>query len=197
MRGRTKWWGLWAWVAVGMVVAALATLASSSWAAPAQQPSRQQSVPPFKTADKETVDAGDQLVFEVRFRNELQLTNAVVTDDVDPYLRIDDVTVTPTPDDLDVSGQSVTVKYDPLPAGTWVTIRIECTVRDTVPAGRVMVNEATLTADDPVLEEVTPEVTVTVLGAPFVPEAGSILLLSSGLAALAGYAGVRWRARSS
>ncbi len=197
MTGRTKWWGLWASVALGMVVVALATFNSSSWAAPAQEPSRQQSVPPFKTADKTTVDAGDKLVYEVRFRNELQLTNAVITDDVDPYLRIDDVTVTPSPNDLDASGQTVTVTYNTLVAGTWVTIRIECTVRDTVPAGREIVNEATLTADEPELEEVTPAITVMVREAPFVPEAGSILLLSSGLAALAGYAGVRWRARRS
>lgn len=198
MKGRRKWWGLWASVAIGMVVIALATFNSSSWAAPAHGPGRQQqSIPPFKTVDKATVYTGDELVFEVRFRNAETLTNAVVTDDVDPYLTIDNVTVTPTPDDLDVSGQTVIVTYNTLQDGTWVTIRIYCTVRSTAPAGAEVLNEATLRADDPELEEVTAVVRVTVLGAPFVPEAGTILLLSSGLAALAGYAGVRWRARSS
>ena len=180
-----------------MVVVGLATFNSNSWAAPAQEPGRQQSVPPFKTADKETVYTGDKLVFEIRFRNAETLTNAVITDDLDPYLWIDGVTVTPSPDDRDVSGQTVTVTYNSLPAGTWVTIRIYCTVRATAAAGSELVNEVTLTAEDPELEEVTARIRVTVLGAPFVPEAGSILLLGSGLAALAGYAGVRWRARSS
>jgi len=197
MKGRAKWWALWASVALGMVVVGLATFSSNSWAAPAQEPGRQQSVPPFKKADKATVSPGDSLVFEVRFRNAVTLTNAVITDDVDPYLRIDDVTVDPTPHDTDVTGQTVTVTYNSLPAGNWVTIRIYCTVRATGPGTWEIVNEATLTADAPVLEEVTPAITVTIVGPTFVPEAGSILLLGSGLAALAGYAGVRRRARSS
>jgi uncharacterized repeat protein (TIGR01451 family) len=197
MKGRTKRWVLVASVALGMMAVGLSSFSSNSWAAPAQAPGRQQSVPPFKTTDKATVSPGDSLIFEVRFRNELQLTNAVLTDDVDPLLRIDNVTVTPTPDGIDVSGQTVTVTYNTLDAGTWVTIRIYCTVRATGPGSWEILNEATLTADEPVLEEVTPAVTVTILGPPFVPEPGSMLLLGSGLAALAGYAGVRWRGRHS
>ncbi len=190
-------WSLFAFVGATLLVVALLSLGSSSWAAPAQEPGRQESVPPFKTANKTTVYTGDKLVFEIRFRNAETLTNAVITDDVDPYLRIDNVTVTPSPDDTDVSGQTVTVTYNSLPAGTWVTIRIYCTVMATAPAGWEIVNEATLTAEAPELEEVAARIRVEVLGAPFVPEPGSILLLGSGFAALAAYAGVRWRARCS
>ncbi|NIN66707.1 MAG: isopeptide-forming domain-containing fimbrial protein [Anaerolineae bacterium] len=197
MKGRTKRWGLVASVALGMVVAGVATFNSNAWAAPAQEPGRQESVPPFKTANKTTVYTGDKLVFEIRFRNAETLTNAVITDDVDPLLTIDDVTVSPKPDDKDVSGQTVTVTYNTLPAGTWVTIRIYCTVRATAPGGSELVNQATLTAEDPELEELTARIRVEVLGAPFVPEPASLLLLSSGFAALAAYGGVRWRARCS
>lgn len=196
MRGRTKWQGLLISVAIAMVVVELASFNSSSWAAPVQEPGQQQSVPPYKTVGKTTAYPGDKLVFEIRFINAKMLTNAVITDDFDPYLRVDDVTPTPSADHSDVSGQRVTVTYNWLPAGTSVTIRISCTVRDTAPAGWEVVNEATLAVEDPELEEVTPAITVTVLAAPFIPEPASILLLGGGLAALAGYAGLRWRARS-
>lgn len=194
MKRRTRRWPLLAAVAMAMVVMALVTFSSSSWATPAQKQARQQSVPPFKTSGKATVYPGAQLVFEVHFTNAEDLTNAVITDDLDPYLTIDNVTASPGADDVDVTGQTVTVTYNSLVAGTTVTITIYCTVRDTAPVGWEIVNAATLTVEDPDLEEVTPEITVTV-EPPFVPETGSMLLLTSGLAGVAGYAALRWRAR--
>jgi hypothetical protein len=75
-------------------------------------------------------------------------------------------------------------------AGTKVTIRITCTVRDTVPGKYEIVNTAVLVVERPALE-FRPRRTVEV-EEEFVPEAGTLLLLGSGLAGLASYAGLRW-----
>lgn len=80
-----------------------------------------------------------------------------------------------------------------VPAGTKVTIRIPGTVRETAPGGHEIVNFAVLVVEDPSLIY-RPCRTVEVQE-EFVPEAGSLLLLSSGLRGLATYAGKRRRMR--
>lgn len=86
-----------------------------------------------------------------------------------------------------------TVDVGDVPAGTEVTIRIQCTVRETVTGGYEIVNFAVLVVEDPSLAH-RPRRT-TEVEEEFVPEEGSLLLLASGLAGLATYAGKRWRFR--
>jgi fimbrial isopeptide formation D2 family protein len=189
MRERKKRWGFVVLMSTVLVLVGLLSLTSTAWATSAQRHSEQQSVPPVKTADKTTVTGGEELVFEITFTaGPGTWYNVVVTDDIDPYLRIDAVTTSQgTPN---WAGQLVTVDVGNVTAGTTVTINIRCTVRDTVPGGYEIVNTAVLVVERPELVY-RPSKTVEV-EEEFVPEAGSLLLLGSGLMGLAGYAGMRW-----
>ena len=186
-----------AFVGVTLAVAALLSATPSAWATPAHRARGQQTVtiPPVKSSDKVVVSPGDTLVFEILVANPASAsdtwTGAVVTDDVDSNLRIDNVTTTQGTGGW--TGQTVTVNIGNIPPGTTVTIRIYVTVRDTAPTGYEVVNRAYLTHSGYPARGSTP-VTVMVQ-AVFVPEVGSLLLLGSGLAGLAGYAGMSWRAR--
>jgi len=189
VRERKKRWGFVVLVSTALVLVGLLSLTSTAWATPAQKHAQQQSVPPVKTSDKTTVVGGEELVFEITFTAGPDTWyNVVVTDDLDPYLRIDSVWT--SQGTASWSGQLVTVDVGNVTAGTKVTIRITCTVRDTVPGGYRIVNTAVLVVEDPALEY-RPRRTVDV-EEEFVPEAGTLLLLGSGLAGLASYAGMRW-----
>ena len=188
-----------AFVGVTLAVAALLSATPSAWATPAQRTGAQETVtiPPVKTSDKAVVSPGDKLVFEILVANPASAsdtwTSAVVTDDVDSNLRIDNVTT--TQGSASWAGQMVTVNIGNIPPGTTVTIRIYVTVRDTAPAGYEVINRAYLSHSGYPARGSTP-VTVTVMvEEAFVPEMGSLLLLGSGLAGLAGFAGMSWRAR--
>jgi uncharacterized repeat protein (TIGR01451 family) len=186
-----------AFVGVTLAVAALLSATPSAWATPAQRARGQQTVtiPPVKSSDKVVVSPGDTLVFEILVANPASAsdtwTGAVVTDAVDSNLRIDNVTTTQGTGGW--TGQTVTVNIGNIPPGTTVTIRIYVTVRDTAPTGYEVVNRAYLSHSGYPPRGSTP-LTVAIQAA-FVPEAGSLLLLGSGLAGLAGFAGMSWRAR--
>jgi uncharacterized repeat protein (TIGR01451 family) len=189
MRERKKRWGFVVLMSTVVVLVGLLSLTSTAWATSAQRHAEQQSVPPVKTADKTTVIGGEELVFEITFTAGPETWyNVVVTDDIDPYLLIDAVTT--SQGTAGWAGQLVTVDVGNVTAGTTVTINIQCTVRDTVPGGYEIVNTAVLVVEDPELVY-RPSRTVEV-EEEFVPEAGSLLLLGSGLMGLAGYAGMRW-----
>ena len=186
-----------AFVGVTLAVAALLSATPSAWATPAQRARGQQTVtiPPVKSSDKAVVSPGDTLVFEILVANPASAsdtwTGAVVTDAVDSNLRIDNVTTTQGTGGW--AGQTVTVNIGNIPPGTTVTIRIYVTVRDTAPTGYEVVNRAYLSHSGYPPRGSTP-VTVMVEEL-FVPEAASLLLLGSGLAGVAGYAAMSWRAR--
>ncbi len=189
MRERKKRWGFVVLVSTALVVVGLLSLTSTAWATPTQEHAQQQSVPPVKTSSKTTVSPGEELVFEITFTAGPDTWyNVIVTDDLDPYLQI--VSVTTSQGTASWSGQLVTVDVGNVPAGEKVTIRIYCTVRDTVPGGYEIVNTAVLVVERPALE-FRPRRTINV-EEEFVPEAGTLLLLGSGLAGLASYAGARW-----
>lgn len=189
-RGRRG--GFLALLALGLVVAALLSLSSSAWATPDQGNARQQSVPPVKTADMTVVCPGENFVFEITFRaGPEDWYDVVVTDDLDPLLRIDSVWT--SHGTASVAGQLVTVDVGDLAAGETVRIRVNCTVRDGAPAGLRIDNAASVVVEDPALE-FDPSDYIEVCG-EFVPEPGSLLLLASGLTGLAGYGGLRWARR--
>lgn len=189
MRTREKRWGLLAFVTMALVIVALLSFSSSAWATPAQEHAQQQSVPPIKTADMTVVCPGEQFVFEITFRaGPLDWYGVVLTDDLDPALRIDSIWT--SQGTASYAGQLVTVDVGDVTAGTTVTVRITCTVRDTAPAGFRIDNTASVVVERPSLV-FDPSAYIVVCG-EFVPEPGSLLLLGSGLAGLAGYAATRW-----
>jgi hypothetical protein len=195
MRTREKRWGLLAFVAVALVIVALLSLSSSAWATPAQEHAQQQSVPPIKEANMTVVCPGEDFVFEITFRaGPEDWYGVVVTDDLDPAVRIDSVWVSLAGAVVVVDGQLVTVNLGTVPVGTTVTVRIYCTIRDTAPAGLRVDNTASVTVEDPALE-FDPSAYITICGGEFVPEPGSLLLLGSGLAGLGGYAALRLSSR--
>jgi fimbrial isopeptide formation D2 family protein len=188
LKGRQKRGRFLAFIGVVLVVAALLSFSSSVWATPAQEHAQQQSVPPVKTADMTVVCPGENFVFEITFRaGPEDWYDVVVTDNMDPLLRIDEVWT--SHGTASYVGQLVTVDVGDVTAGTTVTIRITCTVEEGAPAGFRIDNNASVVVEDPSLE-FDPRAYIEVCG-EFVPEAGSLLLLGSGLAGLAGYAGLR------
>jgi len=200
---RNRRWGLLAFVTVGLVVVALISLSSAAWATPALEHALQQTIPPVKTVNKTVVDPGEEVIYEVSFTNpgpEVWI-DVVVTDKIDPLLFVDNVTYAcqpgSCPPGTTVTGigqvdGTVTVTFPTLPANTTVTIRIYCTVLPDAPGGEELENKCCFTVDGG--EAWCTEVVIIFIS-EFVPEMGSLLLLGSGLAGLAGYAGMRWRAR--
>lgn len=198
MKERKKRWRLLVFVAMGLVVVALLSISSSAWATPAQNRA-QQTVGPFKEATGGC--QGQHATFTIWFTNGSPWTNVVITDNIDPRIRIDSVAIQcqpgPCPAGTTVSGPGVNpvvVTIPTLPQDTTVTITIECYIPWECPVGTI-VNVGIVTFTDPTGRwQYAPTASLTI--APcFVPEAGSMLLLASGLAGLAGYAGLRWRVR--
>lgn len=144
---------------------------------------------------------GHEVTFTLTVRNQgiAQAQNVRVTDTVPGFLEILDVIVTPSRPSSILPGNVVVVDIGTLdPYGTEVvTIIITARVRPGTPAGTLMDNWAVVTCDggedqDDATVQVPPEPAGEV---EFVPQPGTITLLGSGLAALAGYATLRWRGK--
>ncbi|MCJ7621020.1 MAG: DUF11 domain-containing protein [Anaerolineae bacterium] len=195
MGTRQKRWRVVAFVAVASVVAALLSFRSSAWATPAQTHAQQQTV---KRPDIDCCLPGEPFVFEITFETAEAWHNVVVTDNLDPFLKIDGVW-TSHGTALYV-GQLVTVNVGDIPANTIVIIRITSTVQDGAPACFRIYNTASVVVEIPDWKFDVPKppdgpMYIEVCCEEFVPEPGSLLLLGGGLAGLAGYAGMRWSNR--
>ncbi len=194
LKGRQKRWRVVAFVAVALVVAALLSFSSSAWATPGQTHAQQETV---KRPDADCCEPGEPFVLEITFFADPEgpdWHNVVVTDNVDPLLKIDSVWTSHGTKSVD--GQLVTVDVGDITADTTVTIRITCTVQDGAPPCLRIYNTASVVVEDPdwkfdVPLPEDPPMYIEVCGCDFVPEPGSLLLLGSGLASLAGYAGLR------
>lgn len=201
-------WGFLPFVAVGLLVAALLSFGSTVWATPAQDALRQ-TVVGKDGAVCDPLEA-DDVVFTFWFTNgDEDWTNVEFTDEMHPWLSVNDVTwecqraggQVSCPDDTTwdsgpgVTPVVVTMGFGAykLPADTTVTITIECTCSEDgeiVNSGTVEFTSTygTYTEDARWTGVVDP-------CEEFVPEAGTLLLLGGGMAGLVGYAGMRWRAR--
>jgi hypothetical protein len=202
MKELKKRWGLLAFVAVGLLIAALLSLSPIAWATPGQQDNGNQTVVGKDGQVCDPLEA-DDVVFTFTFLNGgEQWTNVVFTDVMDPVLTIKKVTVecdpgpcpAYTPDPVPLVSP-VTFTMAVLPADTKVTVTIECSCAEHT----YITNTGTVEFDAESVTDYTIPATWSGYVDPceeeFVPEVGSLLLLGSGLAGLAGYAGVRRRAR--
>jgi len=197
-----------AFVALGLVVAALLSLSPIAWATPGQDALRQ-TVVGKDGAVCEPLGA-DDVVFTFTFTNGEEVwTDITFTDEMHPWLSVNDVTwecerggvqVSCPGDTTWDSGPGVTPvvvtmgfgSYS-LPADTTVTITIECTCSEHGEIENIGTVVFTSTYGT-----YTREARWTGVVDPceeFVPEAGSLLLLGGGMAGLVGYAGMRWRGR--
>jgi len=148
----------------------------------------------------------EKLTYTIQFGFDAAWTDVQIVDEIDPPLQIDDVTLDvnglpPLPGfwawDYDDDSGRLTVSIPSVPAGAFITITIYATVPDTIPGNIPITNVACEYIQDKRVMCCGERVYVKVRPCveEFVPEAGSLLLLGSGLAGLAGYAGMRWRAR--
>ena len=197
-------WGLLAFVAVVLLLLALASLSPGAWASPAQKHPEQQTMPPVASFEVGGGYPGAPQIKSIWLNpGGIDWTNVVVTDDIDQHLYVDDVTVDcqpgPCAAGITLTGVGradgrVRINIPTLAANTLVTVRIYVTILDTAPVGYQVRNMACVKSEE---QEVScsPYDSFVVQEVPFVPEAGSLALVGSGLAGLAGYATVKWRAR--
>lgn len=164
MEQRKNRWGLLAFVGVGLVVVALLSLASSTWATPAQDATHGTvTIPPFKTVDKPVVVVGDLAVYEIELKNPPKIPpwtwdNVVVTDTIDSRLGI--YGIMSTQGTVFVDGQDVTINVGEMPSGTTNTISIYVRVESGNP-GDVIENIAYIPRPGwPPLESSAEETTV-------------------------------------
>jgi uncharacterized repeat protein (TIGR01451 family) len=83
--------GLLAFVGGALVLVALLSLGTTTWATPDQGPENQTvTIPPIKTTDKAVVNVGDVAVYEIELNNPAtppwNWENVVVTDTIDSDL---------------------------------------------------------------------------------------------------------------
>ena len=136
--------GLLAFVGGALVLVALLSLGTTTWATPDQDAQHGTvTVPPIKTVDRGVVLVGDEAVFEVLVRNSPPSTwtwsDVIITDTIDPRLRIRGLMT--TQGSIGVDGQDLTVNVGDILPGGEATITIYVAV-DSGDPGDVIVNRA-------------------------------------------------------
>jgi fimbrial isopeptide formation D2 family protein len=190
---------------VAMVAVVVVLLSVMLPAAMAQEPPT--FIPPeiYKDVDDPVVAVGDRVTFTIAIVNpgdpatDATWYNLVVTDVVDPALRIDGASS--TRGTVTITGQVVRVNGGmTLAPGEEFVITIRCTLVGEVTPGQVLINTATLEYTD---DEDNPQppidvdepVEIIIEETPVIPEASTLILLGSAATGLAGYASLQIRAR--
>lgn len=175
----------------------------------AQEPTPPTWVPPeiYKRANETRLALGDSVTFTIIVRNpgdpatDASWYNLIVTDQVDPRLRIDGATT--TRGTVTISGQTVIVDGGiTLAPGEQFVITIDCTLIGPVEEGDVLINTARLEYTDeednpqpPIDVDEPVEIIIEEEIPPVIPEASTLILLGSAASGLAGYVGLQIRAR--
>jgi len=157
MNRQRKKLGLLTFVGATLLVVALLSFGSSTWATPPQLDSPGYDTIPDKFPDKTLVRRGESAEFTILVTNPYTATdtwtNTIVTDTIDSYL---DVTgLGTTQGSATWVGQNVTFTIGTLPPDSSVTLNIYVKVKVTAPEGYDVENTAYLTHTGwgPVLSE--------------------------------------------
>jgi uncharacterized repeat protein (TIGR01451 family) len=154
-----------------------------------------------KSGDPATAQVGDLVTFFLTVTNScagcnMTATNVIVTDVVPTFVTV--LTATTTQGSVSINGNTVIVNVGNLPVNGMAFITVQTRANSlALPPNNV--NSVALTAaNDTAPANNLSSVSIIVLTAAApaqVPEGDTLLLVATGLAGLAGYARLRWRAR--
>jgi hypothetical protein len=127
-----------------LLVAMLASLASSTWATPAQNDDTWNNTIPDKYSNKSLVGRGESAEFQILVNHPITATDTwystVVTDTVDANLQITGLGT--TQGSASWTGQDVTFTIGTILPGEWETLKIYVRVNDDAPSGYPVTNTA-------------------------------------------------------
>ncbi len=147
MNRQKKKLGLLTFVGATLLVVALLSFGSATWATPPQLNSSGDDTIPDKSSDKTLVRRGESAEFTILVTNPDDepdtWKNTVVTDTIDSYLNVTGIGT--TQGSATWAGQNVTFTIGTLPPGSSVTLKIYVKVKGTAPGGYDVENTAYLT----------------------------------------------------
>lgn len=160
MNRQRKKLGLLTFVGATLLVVALLSFGSSTWATPTQLNSPGDDTIPDKSSPRALVGRGQSTEFTILVTNPDDepdtWANTIVTDTIDSYLNVTGLDT--TQGSATWAGQNVTFTIGTLPPGSSVTLTIYVKVKDTAPKGYDVENTAYITRAGWVLKPSDPEI---------------------------------------